>query len=175
MSRVHVAHVAHVGLGANLGDRAATLGAALEALAGLAAPGTAPVASGFYETVPLGPADQPDYLNAAVRLRTTLDPEPLLDALQGIEAAHGRVREGAPRWGPRTLDLDLLLHGDARLDTPRLVLPHPGLSTRAFVLAPLAELDPALVVPGTNGASVAELLRRAGRAGVRRVGAGEAP
>ena len=158
----------HVALGANLGDRARTLVSAVDALAALCAPGTSPALSGLYETAPLGPADQPDYLNAVARLSTALGPEPLLDALQAVERRHGRAREGARRWGARTLDLDLLLHGDARLDTARLVLPHPGLAARAFVLAPLADLDPELVVPG-EGRTVGELLARVGRAGVRRV------
>ena len=111
-------------------------------------PGGTLAVSPFYETAPVGPADQPDYLNAVARFGTALDPEPLLDALQAIEARHGRVREGARRWGERTLDLDLLLHGDARLDGSRLAPPHPGIAARAFVLAPLADLDPELVVPG---------------------------
>ena len=157
----------HVALGANLGDRAGTLRSALGALGALAVPGTPVRSSALYETAPLGPADQPDYLNAAARLDTALGPEPLLDALQRIERDHGRVRIGARRWGARTLDLDLLLHGDARLDTARLVLPHPGIRTRAFVLVPLAELDPGLVVPGLG--SVAELLARVDVAGVRRL------
>lgn len=160
--------LAHVALGSNLGDRAATLVSARDALAALADAGTL-VASGVYETAPFGPRDQPDYLNAVVRLGSALAPEALLDALQDIERRHGRVREGARRWGERTLDLDLLLLGQARVDSARLRVPHPGLAERAFVLAPLAELDPDLVVPGT-GASVAELLGRVDTQGVRRIG-----
>ena len=170
------ATLAHVALGANLGNRMRTLASAARALGALAAPGAEVALSAVYETAPLGPADQPDYLNAVARLPTTLAPEPLLDALQGIERDHGRVREGAERWGARTLDLDLLLHGRARLDTARLVLPHPEMAARAFVLVPLAELDPGLVVPGLG--TVAGLLAGVGRAGVRRVGPltrGDAP
>ena len=157
----------HVALGANLGDRAGTLRSALDALGALAVPGAAVRPSAFYESAPLGPADQPDYLNAVARFDTALGPEPLLDALQGIERDHGRVRIGARRWGARTLDLDLLLHGDARRDTARLTLPHPGIAARAFVLVPLAELDPGLVVPGLG--TVDELLARVDAAGVRRI------
>jgi 2-amino-4-hydroxy-6-hydroxymethyldihydropteridine diphosphokinase len=98
-----------------------------------------------HRTPAIGPP-QPDYVNAVALLETRLDAEPLFDALLAIEAAHGRVR--AERWGPRTLDLDLLVYGDAVIDAPRLRVPHPRLAERAFVLAPLAEVAPGLVVPG---------------------------
>jgi 2-amino-4-hydroxy-6-hydroxymethyldihydropteridine diphosphokinase len=133
-----------IGLGANLGDARATLMQALEALAAL--PGTRRVAvSSIYRTAPVQ-AQGPDFLNAVAELRTTLTPEDLLRALQGIEAAHGRERPY--RNAPRTLDLDLLLFGERVIATPRLTLPHPRLHERAFVLHPLAEVAPALRLPG---------------------------
>ena len=140
--------VAFVALGSNLD---APRDQVLRAFGELAAlPGTALTArSRLYRSPPLGPADQPDYVNAVARLDTTLMPRALLDALLGIERAHGRRRDGG-RWGPRTLDLDLLLHGDTVLDEPGLTLPHPGLTTRAFVLYPLAELAPDLGIPGAG-------------------------
>jgi 2-amino-4-hydroxy-6-hydroxymethyldihydropteridine diphosphokinase len=104
-------------------------------------------ASSRYRTPPMGPPDQPDYVNAVAELETALAPLALLDELQRIESAHLRQR-GAERWGPRTLDLDLLLYGDARLDLPRLTVPHPGIADRAFVLVPLAEIAPDLSIPG---------------------------
>lgn len=94
----------------------------------------------------MGPQDQPDYLNAVVKFQTDLDPLALLDVLQDIETHHGRVRSGE-RWGPRTLDLDLLLYADQVIDTPRLTVPHPGIADRSFVLLPLAELTPDLTIP----------------------------
>lgn len=133
-----------VGLGANLGDARATLEAALAALAAL--PDTRLMArSSYYRTAPVD-AGGPDYLNAVAELRSGLAPEALLDALQAIEQQHGRERPY--RNAPRTLDLDLLLVGALRLDTPRLTLPHPRLHQRAFVLAPLAELAPELAIDG---------------------------
>ncbi|MCG8427248.1 MAG: 2-amino-4-hydroxy-6-hydroxymethyldihydropteridine diphosphokinase [Chromatiales bacterium] len=97
--------------------------------------------SNFYDTTPVGgPAGQPNYLNAAVKLRTTLTPPALLNALQAIEEAHGRVRD--VRWGPRTLDLDILLYGDLVLDTAELTIPHPRMHERAFVLVPLRDVAP---------------------------------
>ena len=134
---------AYVGLGANLGDARATLRAALRELA--ATPGiVACRASGFYRTAPVDAAG-PDFVNAVAAVDTTLAPLALLDALQALENHHGRVRPY--RNAPRTLDLDLLLYGDTAMDTPRLVLPHPRMHQRAFVLAPLGELAPGLVLP----------------------------
>ncbi|MEF7613926.1 2-amino-4-hydroxy-6-hydroxymethyldihydropteridine diphosphokinase [Aquincola sp. MAHUQ-54] len=133
-----------VGLGANLGDARGAVQAALQALAGW--PGVrVAAASSLYRSAPVD-AGGPDYINAAAELQTLLAPEALLDALQAIEHRHGRERPY--RHAPRTLDLDLLLYGDRVLDTPRLTLPHPRLHERAFVLQPLAELAPALVLPG---------------------------
>ncbi len=135
---------AWVGLGANLGDARATLAAALDALAAL--PGTRLVAqSSIWRSAPVE-ARGPDFLNAVAALDTTLAPLDLLAALQAIEARHGRERPY--HHAPRTLDLDLLAHGDSMLRTPALTLPHPRLHRRAFVLEPLAELAPNLVLPG---------------------------
>jgi len=137
---------AYVGLGANLGDREGSLRAALAALG--ATEGIEVVAvSTLRETDPVDYLDQPRFLNAAAALDTTLAPRALLDALLEVERSLGRTREG-PRFGPRTIDLDLLLYGEESFDEPGLTLPHPRLHDRAFVLEPLAELDPGLVVPG---------------------------
>jgi 2-amino-4-hydroxy-6-hydroxymethyldihydropteridine diphosphokinase len=129
----------YIGIGANLGDREATLRSAVARLA--ASPGVEVVAvSALRETEPIGPVtDQPRFLNGAVAVETSLDARGLLELLLRIEAGHGRTREG-PQGGPRTLDLDLLLHGDERIDEPGLTIPHPRLHERPFVLEPLAEL-----------------------------------
>ena len=137
--------VAGIGIGSNLGDRRATIDGALRTLA--ATDGIAVDAvSSLYETPALGPP-QPAYLNAAVRIRTTLDPDRLMDALLAIEAAHGRVRR--EKWGPRTLDLDVLVICDAALevietDTAKVRAPHPHLRERSFALAPLLDVLPEL-------------------------------
>lgn len=136
--------LAYIGLGANLGDAHGTLMRALADLGSL--PGTRlRRRSRLYRSAPVQ-AEGPDFLNGVAELDTALAPLDLLDHLQRIEHAHGRERPW--RNAPRTLDLDLLLHGDARLDHERLVLPHPRLHERAFVLAPLSELRADLVVPG---------------------------
>jgi len=143
---------AYVGLGGNLGDARATLAAALAALAAL--PGCRLLrASSFWRSAPVD-AGGPDYVNAVAALATTLVPEALLDALQAVEAGFGRQRPF--HHAPRTLDLDLLLHGDTVCRTPRLTLPHPRLHQRAFVLRPLLEIAPALAAPGL-GALAAHL------------------
>jgi 2-amino-4-hydroxy-6-hydroxymethyldihydropteridine diphosphokinase len=161
-----VAVLAHVGLGSNLGDSRAILGQAVQALGGL--PGCEVLArSADYQTPPWGPVPQPDYVNAAVRLRTRLTAPDLLEALLATERAFGRIRPGE-RWGPRTLDLDLLLHGETACHTPRLQLPHPRIAERAFVLLPLADIDPALEIPGQG--TVASLLARVDTAGCVRLG-----
>lgn len=137
--------LAYIALGANLGDPAATVNAAFAALDQL--PQSRLLAkSALYRTAPVGIADQPEFVNAAALIDTTLAPEALLDALLGIEQAFGRVR--AERNGPRTLDLDILLYDELTLATPRLTLPHPRLHLRAFVLQPLADLAPDLAIPG---------------------------
>jgi 2-amino-4-hydroxy-6-hydroxymethyldihydropteridine diphosphokinase len=137
---------AYIGLGANLMDRRATLLRALELLA--AEPGIEVVAvSRMRETEPVGFTEQPRFLNAAAALETDLEPRALLDRLLAVERALGRTRDG-PRYGPRPIDLDLLVHGDAVVDEPGLTVPHPRLHERRFALEPLAELDPSLAVPG---------------------------
>lgn len=160
MSEVTAARVA---LGSNLGDPVEQVIAGFEALSAL--PETRLTArSTLYGSRPMGPADQPDYVNAVGRLDTTLGAHELLDALQAIENRAGRERSG-PRWGPRTLDLDLLLYGDWQCEDERLTLPHPGIARRPFVLVPLAEIDAALEIPGL-GATAGELARRVDRTGL---------
>ena len=148
---------AYVALGSNLGDREETLLAALDALA--AEPGVEVVAvSRFYDTEPVGYVDQPRFLNGAAALETELPAQELLQRLLAVELRFGRNRQDVPAQGPRTLDLDLLLYGDAEIDEPGLRVPHPRLHERRFVLEPLADLDPALEVPG-NG-QVQDILAR---------------
>ena len=135
----------YLGLGSNVGDRPGHLRAAIEMLGERGVEVEA--ASSAYETEPVGEVlDQPDFLNAAVRIRTELGPEKLLDLCKAIEVERGRALD-APRHSPRPLDVDLLLLGDLELSTDRLTLPHPEVTTRRFVLAPLLELDPALKLP----------------------------
>ncbi len=141
---------AYVGVGANLGDREATIADAVRLL-GDEVLGV----SRLRETEPWGHADQPPFLNGAILLETDRDPRALLERLLAVERELGRVREG-PRYGPRTIDLDLLLYGDLVLDEPGLELPHPRLHERAFALEPLLDLDPALEIPGRG--RVADLL-----------------
>jgi 2-amino-4-hydroxy-6-hydroxymethyldihydropteridine diphosphokinase len=137
---------AYIGLGSNLGEPLQQLQTALDALNQL--PDTRVVnCSSFYSSKPMGPADQPDYINAVAELETALAPQELLLALQAIEQTQGRVRTGQ-RWGARTLDLDLLLYGDEVINTDSLQVPHPGLAERDFVLVPLAEIAPDIVIPG---------------------------
>jgi 2-amino-4-hydroxy-6-hydroxymethyldihydropteridine diphosphokinase len=137
---------AYVGLGANLGDRERTLRAAVDAL--VAEEGIEVVSvSTLRETEPVGVGEQPRFLNGAVELETTLTARELLDRLLAVEQRFGRVRIPGEH-GPRTLDLDLLLYGDEVIDEPGLTVPHPRLHERRFVLEPLAELAPGLLVPG---------------------------
>lgn len=144
--------VAYVGVGANLGDARGTVRAAIDALA--ASPGVLALEqASLYRTAPVD-ATGPDFINTVVRLCTHLAPLALLTLLQSLEQDHKRERPY--RNAPRTLDLDLLLHGELVLQTPRLVVPHPRMHERAFVLAPLAELDPNLTLPQGH---VSELLR----------------
>ena len=139
------ARVGYLGLGSNVGDRAAHLRAAVAALREHGVEVEA--VSSLYETEPVGEIlDQPDFLNAAVRIRTELEPEALLDLCKAIEVEQGRML-GGQRHGPRPLDLDLLLLGDLELETDRLTLPHPQVTSRRFVLEPLLELDPELALP----------------------------
>jgi 2-amino-4-hydroxy-6-hydroxymethyldihydropteridine diphosphokinase len=137
--------VGYLGLGSNIGDRAEHLRAAIAALREHGVEVEA--VSSAYETEPVGEVlDQPDFLNAAIRICTELEPEPLLDLCKAIEVERGRLFAG-PRHGPRPLDLDLLLLGDLELRSDRLTLPHPEVTSRRFVLAPLLELDPDLTLP----------------------------
>jgi 2-amino-4-hydroxy-6-hydroxymethyldihydropteridine diphosphokinase len=138
---------AYVGLGANLGDRERTIRAALAELDGTPGVEVADV-SRLVETEPVGYLDQPRFLNGAAALETSLPARELLDLLLAVERRFGRDREGLPPQGPRTLDLDLLLYGAARIEEPGLRIPHPRLHERRFVLEPLAELDMSLEVPG---------------------------
>lgn len=149
---------AYVALGSNLGDRERTLREALDALG--AEDGVEVVAvSRLIETEPVGVVDQPRFLNGVAALETEHSALALLDLLLDVERRFGRVREGVPAHGPRTLDLDLLLYGNAEIDEPGLRVPHPRMHERAFVLRPLAELAPGLEIPGRGAveAILAEL------------------
>jgi len=137
---------AYVGLGSNMGDRERMLWGAIHMLAFNPEVDVAAVSS-VRETDPVGVLDQPRFLNAAVAVDTELGPRALLELLLSVERELGRTREG-PRFGPRTIDLDLLLYGDEVVDEPDLTVPHPRLHERRFALEPLAELDPDLAVPG---------------------------
>ena len=155
---------AYVALGSNLRDPARQVRSGLEALARL--PDTRLVTrSSLYRTAPVGKPDQPDFINAVARLDTGLEPEALLQRLLDIERQHARVR--GERNGPRTLDLDLLLHGECRMESPGLTVPHPRMHERAFVLAPLAEIAPELDIPGRG--KVRELLAGLQTQGVARL------
>ncbi|HWH05752.1 MAG TPA: 2-amino-4-hydroxy-6-hydroxymethyldihydropteridine diphosphokinase, partial [Gaiellaceae bacterium] len=150
---------AYLGLGSNLGDRHAHLDAARAALEqrGIRVRRV----SRRYETEPVGgPSDQPWFLNEVLEIDTDVDPEALLRVCLDVEASIGRVREDAERWGPRTIDIDVLVYGSVRHDSPTLTVPHPRIAARAFVLAPLVELAPDLEVPGLGRAD--QLLRRCG-------------
>jgi 2-amino-4-hydroxy-6-hydroxymethyldihydropteridine diphosphokinase len=143
--------IAYLGLGSNLGDRAQTLASAIAALR--ATPGIVVLAeSSVRETAPWGPVPQPHYLNAVASVETELAPPLLLRRLLEIEQALGRDRANEVRFGPRTLDLDILLFGDDVIAEPGLEIPHPRIAERAFVLEPLVELDPGLVIPGEGSA-----------------------
>ena len=158
--------LAAVGLGANLGDVARSVRDAIDALGQL--PGTRLVqASRLYRTPAWGVTAQPDFINAVALLDTGLSARALLEALLDIERVHGRVRVDGERWGPRTLDLDLLLHGDAIIDEAGLRVPHPHLHERAFALVPLAEIAADQPFPGHG--SVEEALRHVDVAGVEAI------
>lgn len=159
---------AWIALGSNVaGDMASPeeqLESACEMLADL--PGTRLLRrSSWYRSAPFGPVEQDDFINGVAELETLLQPHALLDNLLAIEIAHGRKRE--QRWGPRTLDLDILLHGDETIDSPRLQLPHPGIPERNFVLYPLRELEPGLEIPGMG--SVAKLADAVSATGIERL------
>ena len=156
---------AYVGMGSNLDNPRRQLEHALEALASLSGCVLCGV-SGFWRSEPMGPPDQPDYVNAVAGLVSTVGPEALLDRLLGIEHARGRRRDG-PRWGPRVLDLDLLSYGSEVRASPTLTLPHPGVGVRPFVLVPLAELAPGLRLPGLG--RIGDLASRCDRKGLVRL------
>jgi 2-amino-4-hydroxy-6-hydroxymethyldihydropteridine diphosphokinase len=140
-----VSEIAFLGLGSNLGDRLAHLQRAVTLLA--AEPGITPLScSRVWETDPVGGPPQPDFLNIVLRVETRLSPHELLDACRRVESALDRVRD--VRWGPRTIDVDILLIDDEVLEEPTLTVPHPRLAERAFVVLPLLELDPDPVLPG---------------------------
>ncbi|MGI8462020.1 MAG: 2-amino-4-hydroxy-6-hydroxymethyldihydropteridine diphosphokinase [Solirubrobacterales bacterium] len=152
------ARVGYLGLGSNVGEREQHLRGAIALLPEHGV--TVEAVSSAYETEPVGEVtDQPEFLNAVVRVKTALEPEQLLDACKAIEAERGRGLAG-PRPGPRPLDVDLLLLGEIELETERLAIPHRELTTRRFVLAPLLELDPKLELP--DGRRLADALERLG-------------
>jgi 2-amino-4-hydroxy-6-hydroxymethyldihydropteridine diphosphokinase len=157
----------YLGLGSNLGDRLSLLEAALDQLEKL---GTVTTCSSVYETAPWGVADQAAFLNLCCALETTSQPGELLASVKAIEEDLGRLP--GPRWGPRPVDIDLLVWGDLAIDTAQLRIPHPRLTERAFVLAPLAEIAPDLIPPGQartirdlldNESIAAQLVRRVGQ------------
>lgn len=161
---------AFIGLGSNLSDPVAQVRSAFDALKSL--PHTQWIAgSSLYRSTPMGPVAQPDFINAIALVETQLAPEALLHELLQIERLHGRVRDGV-RWGPRTLDLDLLLYGDERISTPTLQVPHPGIAERSFVLVPLAELAPDLYIPGHG--CVRSLTEKRSEHGLERLSKGAA-
>ncbi|MFB1487144.1 MULTISPECIES: 2-amino-4-hydroxy-6-hydroxymethyldihydropteridine diphosphokinase [unclassified Thiocapsa] len=156
-----------IGLGSNLQEPEQQVRAAIGELAVLPE-SRLRAASRLYRTAPVGPSGQPDYVNAAASLETGLAPRALLAELHRIELAHGRRRDGT-RWGPRILDLDILIYGDVRIEEPGLTIPHPEMARRAFVLVPLADVAPPdLAVPGVG--ILAELLERCERDGVEPLG-----
>jgi 2-amino-4-hydroxy-6-hydroxymethyldihydropteridine diphosphokinase len=161
--------VVFLGLGSNLSDPRMQLQKAITALADLRKSRLVAVSS-FYRSRPMGPQDQPEYINAVVSLETELEPEALLNALQTIERDQGRVRDR--HWGARTLDLDILLYGNEVISTERLTVPHPGLQLREFVLYPLHELAPELEVPGLG--PMASLCQNCDANGIKRLEGREA-
>jgi len=160
--------IAYIGLGSNLAEPESQLRRAFDELDAL--PQSRCLAqSALYRSAPMGPAEQPDFINAVVALETMLEPMALLGELQRLENVHQRMR--SQRWGPRTLDLDLLLYGEQRINTSRLTVPHPGLYERNFVLYPLAEVaatvSPDLQVPGRG--ALQELLADCGRGALEKI------
>lgn len=157
--------IAYIGLGSNLAQPEEQIKSARTAIASIA--GMQELAfSSLYHSLPMGPQNQPDYVNAVMCISTDLLPMDLLHFLQAIENDHGRVRKGE-RWGARTLDLDILIYGDHEIDLPDLTVPHQGLEERSFVLYPLFEIAPQLVVPGKG--AIAGLVAKCPLAGLRRM------
>ncbi len=155
----------YVGIGANLNNPKGQVNNALSALSELKKSRLI-AQSSLYRTPPMGPQDQDDFINAVAKLETWLTPVELLDELQKIENAQGRVRT-SHRWGPRTLDLDLLLYGNQVIEENRLTVPHYGLKERAFVLVPLAEIEPKLVLP--DNSRLTELVKQIGNQGIQQL------
>jgi 2-amino-4-hydroxy-6-hydroxymethyldihydropteridine diphosphokinase len=157
---------AYIALGANKGDVEITLAEALWAIDGLPQT-TIRAQSAFYRTPPWGRGDQPHFTNAVVGIRTRMTASVLLQQLLDIERRFGRIRRPGEQWGPRELDLDLLLYGDEQIDAPGLKVPHPGMHERAFVLVPLAEIAPALEIPGRG--RVSDLLAAVDASGIEAI------
>ena len=171
MSRAAIAEASNLGvevflgIGSNLEEPRQQVSRAFSALQRLAESQDAHC-SPLYISPPMGPQAQPDYVNAVVRLVTRLAPSLLLREIQAVERAQGRVREA--RWGPRTLDIDLLVYGDLVLDSPHLQVPHPGIAQRAFVLYPLFDIAPDLIIPGMG--RVSELVKCVDAEGLAMIG-----
>lgn len=161
---MHKEHV-YIGLGSNQGDSQAVLLSALQAIDEHADMRVLKVSS-HYASTPMGPQNQPDFVNAVALLETTLSPQELLSQLQHIETAHGRERK-SERWGPRTLDLDILLYGNKKMTTPALTIPHYGMAEREFVLVPLFEIAPSMIMP--DGQPLAAWVARCTLDGLRRL------
>ena len=157
--------IAYIGLGSNLDEPVEQIKSARTAIVSM--PGVQELAfSSLYHSSPMGPQDQPDYVNAVMCVATGLSPMDLLRCLQNIEQEHGRVRKGE-RWGARTLDLDVLIYGDQEIDLPDLTVPHNGLAKRSFVLYPLFEIAPQLLVPGMG--PIADLVAKCPLSALRRL------
>lgn len=158
-------NIVYIGLGSNLESPTAQVLSARRDIAAL--PDVTEIAfSNIYVSVPMGPQDQPDYINSVMGISTHLEPLALLHALQAIESAHGRVR-GKQRWGARTLDLDLLLYNDQQINSEELTVPHPGIANRAFVLYPLQDCNPDMVIAGKG--NLADLIKQCPATGIRRI------
>lgn len=157
--------VAYIGLGSNLGQPVENLKSALQAIE-THGQMVLNASSNFYSSSPMGPKDQPDYVNAVCRVKTSLQPQELLAILQDIENKHGRERIG-DRWGPRTLDLDILLYNDLILNTQNLTLPHYGMQDREFVLVPLFEIAPDMIMQ--DGRSLASWVAKCNLDGLYRI------
>ena len=157
--------IAYIGLGSNLAEPVAQIKSARTAIASIT--GVRELAfSSLYHSLPMGPQDQPDYVNAVMCISTDLSPLDLLHSLQNIENDQGRVRK-SERWGARTLDLDVLIYGDQKIDLPDLTVPHSGLEERSFVLYPLFEITPQLFVPGKG--PITDLIAKCPLSGLRRM------
>ena len=160
-----VSTIAYIGLGSNLEQPVAQITLARIAIASIT--GVQELAfSSLYHSLPMGPQDQPDYVNAVMGVKTDLLPMALLRSLQAIENDQGRLRIGE-RWGARTLDLDVLIYGEQEIDVPDLTIPHKGLEERSFVLYPLFEIAPQIIVPGKG--SITDLIAKCPLSGLRRM------